>query len=92
MVEEDREQLNRVARDLYRANLSQFNLVTKNLKAICDLLVSMNLPGMDLPKHLTGRKLDNGIVGVAGAISALVVVFNNWPKNVFDPSKSIKIA
>eukprot|EP00968_Pinguiococcus_pyrenoidosus_P013913 scaffold1272_cov250-Pinguiococcus_pyrenoidosus.AAC.5 len=65
---------------LYFANLKQFDLVTKIIKAVCDVLVSMNLPGMDLPKHVTGYRINEGVMGIAGAVSGLIIVYNNWPR------------
>mmetsp|Transcript_32061 Transcript_32061/g.102036 ORF Transcript_32061/g.102036 Transcript_32061/m.102036 type:complete len:319 (-) Transcript_32061:390-1346(-) len=65
---------------LYFANLKQFDLVTKLIKSVCDMLNAMNMPGMDLPKAITGRRFDDGIMGICGTVSALIVVYNNWPR------------
>ena len=49
-------------------------------QVVCDYLVSCNTPGVRLPELLVGRKLNDGVVGVLGVISALVVLYNQWPE------------
>ncbi|CAN0445243.1 unnamed protein product [Ectocarpus sp. 12 AP-2014] len=49
------------------------------LKGALDLTCAVNVTGMDLPKRLLGRKLNDGIIGAAGCASALCVLYNNWP-------------
>jgi Peroxisomal biogenesis factor 11 (PEX11) len=59
----------------------QFTLMVALVKSCCDVLAFSNNPGVDLwEKRLTGRKLNEGIHCVAGMISALTVLYNNFPK------------
>lgn len=40
---------------------------------------AINITGMNLPKRLLGRKLNDGVIGAAGCASALCVLYNSWP-------------
>ncbi len=44
-----------------------------------DLTCAVNITGVDLPRRLLGRKLNDGVVGAAGCASALCVLYNSWP-------------
>lgn len=46
----------------------------------CDFLVACNSTGWDLPKRLLGYKLHDGIIGVAGLVSALSAVYKAYPQ------------
>ncbi|OQR84945.1 hypothetical protein ACHHYP_12513 [Achlya hypogyna] len=46
------------------------------LKTTCDLIVSSNTAGVRLPERILGSKLNDGIVGVVGCVSASVVLYN----------------
>ncbi|CAM9476800.1 unnamed protein product [Laminaria digitata] len=49
------------------------------LKGVLDMTCAINISGMDLPKRILGRKLNNGVIGAAGCASALCVLYNSWP-------------
>jgi len=44
-----------------------------------DLICSTNMSGVDIPLKLTGQKLNDGIIGASGVISALVTIYGCWP-------------
>lgn len=44
-----------------------------------DLTCAVNIVGMELPKRILGRKLNDGVIGAAGCASALCVLYNSWP-------------
>ncbi|OQR95375.1 hypothetical protein THRCLA_07924 [Thraustotheca clavata] len=46
------------------------------LKTTCDLIVSSNTAGVRLPERILGKKLNDGIIGIVGCISASVVLYN----------------
>lgn len=48
-------------------------------QGVLDMTCAVNITGMDLPKRLLGRKLNDGIIGAAGCASALCVLYNSWP-------------
>ncbi|CAI5738977.1 unnamed protein product [Hyaloperonospora brassicae] len=49
------------------------------LKVTCDLIVSSNTAGVRLSERITGAKLNDGIIGSLGVVSAAVVLYNTWP-------------
>ncbi|CAM9386392.1 unnamed protein product [Ectocarpus sp. 4 AP-2014] len=64
---------------LRRANADHFKSWLMVLKGALDLTCAVNVTGVDLPKRLLGRTLNDGIIGAAGCVSALCVLYNNWP-------------
>lgn len=48
-------------------------------QSTCDLIVACNSTGFDLPKRLLGYKLHDGIIGVAGLVSAISAVYKAYP-------------
>ncbi|ETW07697.1 hypothetical protein, variant 1 [Aphanomyces invadans] len=48
------------------------------LKVTCDLIVSANTAGVRLPERLLGKKLNDGVVGALGCISASVFLYSLW--------------
>ena len=52
------------------------------LKVTCDLIVSSNTTGVRLSERITGAKLNDGVIGVVGCVSAMVVLYNTWPNVV----------
>ncbi|KAF0693616.1 Aste57867_15481 [Aphanomyces stellatus] len=50
------------------------------LKVTCDLIVSCNTAGVRIPERLFGRKLNDGVIGALGCVSAAVVLHNLWGK------------
>ncbi|ETV86171.1 hypothetical protein H257_02621 [Aphanomyces astaci] len=48
------------------------------LKVTCDLVVSANTAGVRIPERLLGKKLNDGIIGVLGCISASVFLHSLW--------------
>lgn len=69
----------RLVVQLDSANEKQFKLCLALVKAICDYLVSCNTPGVRLPELLFGSKINDGVVGLLGVISALIVIYGQWP-------------
>ncbi|RQM30548.1 hypothetical protein B5M09_000254 [Aphanomyces astaci] len=51
---------------------------TLNNKVTCDLVVSANTAGVRIPERLLGKKLNDGIIGVLGCISASVFLHSLW--------------
>lgn len=49
------------------------------LQGVLDLTCAVNVAGMDLPKRVFGRKLNDGVIGAVGCASALCVLYNSWP-------------
>ena len=52
------------------------------IKVTCDLIVSSNTTGVRLSERITGTKLNDGVIGVVGCVSAMVVLYNTWPNVV----------
>nr|CCA19221.1 conserved hypothetical protein [Albugo laibachii Nc14] len=55
------------------------NLVSL-LKITCDLVVSSNTSGVRIPERVMGTKLHDGIIGPVGCLSAILFLYNMWPK------------
>ncbi|CAM9923660.1 unnamed protein product [Phaeothamnion confervicola] len=68
-----------VARDLALARAEEFKAGLAVLKSSLDMLCAANMPGMDLPLRLAGKKLNDGVVGAAGVLSAMTVLYGCWP-------------
>lgn len=67
-----------------RANLSdvnaeQFKHTLALIKAVLDFICAINIPGVDIPEKLLGRRLNDGVVGINGVISGLITCYNAWP-------------
>eukprot|EP00903_Cladosiphon_okamuranus_P010800 g10203.t1 len=77
--ESRREAEARLREALTRANAEHFKSWLMILKGALDLTCAVNVSGMDLPKRLLGRKLNDGVIGAAGCASALCVLYNSWP-------------
>eukprot|EP00752_Nemacystus_decipiens_P006732 g6053.t2 len=69
----------RLREALSRANAEHFKSWLMVLKGALDLTCAVNITGMDLPKRLLGRKLNDGVIGAVGCASALCVLYNSWP-------------
>ncbi|CAN0292404.1 unnamed protein product [Pylaiella littoralis] len=69
----------RLREALTRANAEHFKSWLMVLKGAIDLTCAINISGMDLPKRIFGRKLNDGVVGAIGCVSALTVLYNSWP-------------
>ncbi|CCI41955.1 unnamed protein product [Albugo candida] len=50
------------------------------LKITCDLVVSSNTSGVRLSERVVGKKLHDGIIGSVGCLSAILFLYNIWPK------------
>ncbi|CAN0280285.1 unnamed protein product, partial [Hapterophycus canaliculatus] len=77
--EEEARRRARLREALTRANAEYFKSCLMVLKGALDLTCAVNAAGMDLPKRLLGRKLNDGVIGAAGCASALCVLYNSWP-------------
>lgn len=49
------------------------------MKSCCDVIVFSNNPGVDLHLKLRGRKMHEGVQSMFGIVSALTVLYNNFP-------------
>jgi hypothetical protein len=47
-----------------------------------DFVVACNAPGLDIPLRLTGHKLNDGVMGIAGLLSALAALNKAFPNRV----------
>lgn len=65
--------------DVSRINMKRFDLFGDFLRAGCDFLVACNSTGFDLPLRLFGTKLNDGVIGIAGLISAISAVYKAYP-------------
>jgi hypothetical protein len=65
--------------DVSRINMKRFDLCGDFLRAGCDFLVACNSTGFDLPLRLFGTKLNDGVIGIAGLISAISAVYKAYP-------------
>eukprot|EP00611_Tribonema_gayanum_P019575 TRINITY_DN3415_c0_g1_i1.p1 TRINITY_DN3415_c0_g1~~TRINITY_DN3415_c0_g1_i1.p1 ORF type:complete len:316 (+),score=110.57 TRINITY_DN3415_c0_g1_i1:155-1102(+) len=74
----DRE-VQRIRGEVKAANVAHFSSCLTLCKAVLDLTVAVNMPGMDLPLKVFGKKLNDGVMGASGVLSALIVIFNCWP-------------
>lgn len=63
----------------------------KKKQSTCDLIVACNSTGFDLPKRLLGYKFHDGIIGVAGLISALSAVYKTYPTNPPPASRALPL-
>lgn len=52
------------------------------MKSCCDSIVFSNNAGIDLHLKYRGKKMSEGVQSVCGIISALTVLYNNFPKNL----------
>ncbi|KAG5191453.1 peroxisomal biogenesis factor 11-domain-containing protein [Tribonema minus] len=69
----------KAAADLRAANAQHFKNCLALLKAVMDLTCAVNISGVDLPKKVFGKKLNDGVIGASGIVSALTVLYNCWP-------------
>lgn len=51
----------------------------KTLQGLADLTCASNMAGVDIPMRVLGRKLNDGVISVAGFISAICALYNTWP-------------
>ncbi|CAM9194547.1 unnamed protein product [Discosporangium mesarthrocarpum] len=70
---------------LSKANAEHFKSWLTILKGVLDLTCAVNISGVDLPKKLLGHKLNDGIIGAIGCVSALCVLYNSWPNRIQPP-------
>lgn len=75
----DGTQLQQNHQQLEAAKGKEFTYLLAVLKSFCDVLVFSNNPGIDLWQNYRGRKLHEGIHCTAGLLSALTVLYNNFP-------------
>ncbi|KAH9115280.1 hypothetical protein AeMF1_010659 [Aphanomyces euteiches] len=57
---------------------SRFKKALSLIKVTCDLIVSANTAGVRLPERLLGHKLNDGVIGAVGSVSAAIVLHNLW--------------
>lgn len=72
----------RLREALEKANAEHFKSWLMLVKGVLDLTCAINIAGVDLPRRLTGKKLNDGVIGAAGVGSALTVIYNAWPARV----------
>jgi len=65
--------------EMARANVKRFDLAGDLLRASCDFVVACNSPGFDLPLRLLGYRLHDGVIGMAGLVSAVSAVYKAYP-------------
>jgi hypothetical protein len=58
----------------------KFDYYVALTKSICDMIVFSNIAGVNLHKKYRGKALNEGVVSVAGLVSASTVLYNNYPK------------
>eukprot|EP00611_Tribonema_gayanum_P009048 TRINITY_DN18764_c0_g1_i1.p1 TRINITY_DN18764_c0_g1~~TRINITY_DN18764_c0_g1_i1.p1 ORF type:complete len:346 (-),score=121.79 TRINITY_DN18764_c0_g1_i1:259-1200(-) len=87
--------VDKAAADLRAANAQHFKNCLALLKAVMDLTCAVNISGVDLPKKVFGKKLNDGVIGASGIVSALTVLYNCWPdqpKGASPPQQQRQIA
>jgi len=87
-TEQDRDQRALLEDEMQKFSVKQFNSFLMLVKTCCDITVSGNMPGLDIPKKLLGEKLSDGVVGILGMVSGSIICFNNWPNESATPQKS----
>lgn len=68
--------------EMARANVKRFDLAGDLLRASCDFVVACNSPGFDLPLRLLGYRLHDGVIGMAGLVSAVSAVYKAYPADM----------
>jgi hypothetical protein len=68
--------------EVARTNVKRFDLMGDLLRASCDFVVACNSTGFDLPLRLLGFKLHDGVIGIAGLISAISAVYKAFPSDM----------
>lgn len=68
--------------EVARTNVKRFDLMGDLLRASCDFVVACNSTGFDLPLRLLGFKLHDGVIGMAGLISAISAVYKAYPSDL----------
>ena len=53
-----------------------FNKLLEIIGKLGDLLVSLN--GLDVPLMLTGKSLNDGVLGLGGFTSAVIAIYSTW--------------
>ena len=77
----EEEERARLAADLRRLRVKRFGGWLMLIKGIADLITSSNMSGPKVNKRFPGicGWMNEGIIGISGVVSALVVVFNKFP-------------
>ena len=62
-----------------KANDSKLKKVLALVKSACDIIISSNNAAINLPETIAGSKLNDGVIGALGCVSASIVLYNTWP-------------
>lgn len=78
-TETDQERIQALRKQLSAVQAGRSKKFLAVVKITCDLIVSANTSGIRLFERIWGSKLNDGIIGQVGCVSALIVLFNTWP-------------
>jgi hypothetical protein len=73
------EELQRLENLLMKVKQTHSTICIALMKSCCDVIVFSNNPGVDLHLKLRGRKMHEGVQSMFGIVSALTVLYNNFP-------------
>jgi hypothetical protein len=73
------EELQRLENLLIKVKQTHSMICIAVMKSCCDVIVFSNNPGVDLHLKLRGRKMHEGVQSMFGIVSAITVLYNNFP-------------